>query len=259
MALYYQEYGDKNADLMVFIHGGGVSGWMWDKQIEYFTHFHCVVPDLPKQGQSGDGVDFSIKNSAEQLIELIQGKAMGKKVIVVGFSLGAQVTIQLLSMKPDLIDFAMINSALVRPMSSMKGWIRPSIKLTSPLMRNRSFAKLQAKTLYVGEDHFEKYYQESCQMKADTLIRILEENMSFEIPKNFKAATGKILVTVGDQEKSVMKKSAKDIVASNSNCEGVIIPKIGHGVTMANPDLFNEMLEAWICKGNLPEGERILG
>ncbi|TCZ78313.1 alpha/beta hydrolase [Paenibacillus albiflavus] len=259
MALHYQEYGDKNADLMVFLHGGGVSGWMWDKQIQYFTNFHCVVPDLPEQGQSNDEVDFSIKNSADQLIELIQEKATGKKVIVIGFSLGAQVTIQLMSMKPDLIDFAIINSALVRPITSIKKWIRPSIRLTSPLMQNRLFAKLQAKTLYVNGEYFEKYYKESSQMKSDTLIRILEENMSFEIPKDFQKANGKILVTVGEREKAVMKKSAKDIVASNSNCSGVIIPQIGHGISMAKPDFFNQMIETWIHKGSLPEGEKIIG
>ncbi|HIW31923.1 MAG TPA: alpha/beta hydrolase [Candidatus Paenibacillus intestinavium] len=258
MTLHYREYGNKNADLMLFLHGGGVSGWMWDKQIQYFTNFHCVVPDLPEQGRSNDTEKFSIKNSAEKLIDLIQEKAIGKKVIVIGFSLGAQVAIQLISMKPNLIDFAIINSALVRPITSIKKWIRPSIKLTSPLMRNRLFAKLQAKTLYVNEEYFERYFEESYQMSSDRLVRILEENMSFEIPKDFAKATGKILVTVGEREKSVMKNSAKDIVASNENCVGVILPGIGHGISMAKPDFFNEMVEMWIDKEILPIGENII-
>ena len=119
---------------------------------------------------------------------MIEEKAEGKKVIVIGFSLGAQVTIQMLSMRPDLIDYAIINSALVRPMSYAKKWIRPSIRLTYPLVKNRWFSKVQSKTLYVDKEYFEKYYDESSQMKSDTLIRILEENMSFEIPDNFKKA-----------------------------------------------------------------------
>lgn len=53
---------------------------------------------------------------------------------------------------------------------------------------------------------------ESRQMKSDTLIRILEKNMSFEIPNGFQKAEGKILVTVGEKEKTVMKKSVLDIV-----------------------------------------------
>ncbi|GAE06427.1 abhydrolase, alpha/beta hydrolase fold [Paenibacillus sp. JCM 10914] len=243
---------------MLFLHGGGVSGWMWDRQIQYFTNYHCVVPDLPEQGQSHDGVHFSIKHSADELIELIQEKANHKNVIIIGFSLGAQVTIQLVSMKPDLIDFAIINSALVRPITYIKKWIKPSIQLTSPLMRNRMFAKLQASTLYVSKEYFEQYYQESSQMSANTLIRILEENMSFEIPQDFKQAKVKILVTVGEREKAVMRKSAADIVASNPNCTGVILSGIGHGISMAQPDVFNHMIEAWISNGILPQGEKII-
>lgn len=253
MSLHYLEYGDKNAPLMVFLHGGGVSSWMWDKQIQYFGHYHCITIDLPEQGKSNDTENFSIQLSAEIINDLIEKIANGKKVIVIGFSLGAQIIIQMLSMNPNLVNYAFINSALVRPNSFVKKMIRPSIKLTFPLVKNKSFSKLQAKTLYVGEEYFETYYKESSQMKSDTLIRILEENMSFKIPKDFNKANGKILVTVGEKEKAVMKKSAKDIISCNSNCIGGIIPNVGHGISLENPDYFNQMIEKWIQVGALPQ------
>jgi len=258
LALHYQEYGDKNASLMLFLHGGGVSDWMWDKQIQYFTHYHCIVPILPEHGLNNYEINFSIKGSAEELIKLIEEKGRGKKVILIGFSLSSQVIIQILSMKPHLIDFAIINSALVRPTLFAKKLIKPTIKLSFPLIKNRWFSKLQAKTLYVSEDYFEKYYEESCQIKLDTLVRVLEENMSFEIPKDFKKASGKILVTVGEKEKAIMKNSAKDIVEANSNCIGVIMPKIGHGVSLAMPDFFNHMIEAWIHENSLPKECKVI-
>lgn len=253
MGLNYQEYGDKNAPLMVFLHGGGVSSWMWDKQIQYFSNYHCITIDLPEQGASKCTEKFTIQSSAKKVNELIEKIANGKKVIVVGFSLGAQITIQMLSINPNLIDYAFINSALVKPNLIVKKMIRPAIKLTFPLVKNKSFSKLQAKTLYIDEGYFETYYKESTQMKSDTLIRILEENMSFEIPNNFREADGKILVTVGKKEKTVMKKSAIDIVSSNSNCTGIIIPNVGHGISFVNPDFFNQMTEKWIQEGILPQ------
>lgn len=253
MELYYQEYGDKNAPLMVFLHGGGVSSWMWDKQIKYFTNYHCVTVDLPEQGKSNHIDQFSIRESAEKIIELIEKIANGKKVIVIGFSLGAQVAIQMLSMNPNLINNAVINSALVRPNAFVRKMIRPSIKLTFPLIGNRYFSKLQSKTLYVGEEYFETYYKESSQMKSDTLIRILKENMSFKIPNDFNKAKGKILVTVGEKEKAIMKKSTMDIVSNNSNCIGIIIPNVGHGISLLNPIFFNEMIENWLQESVLPQ------
>ena len=253
MELYYQEYGDKNAPLMVFLHGGGVSSWMWDKQIQYFTNYHCVTIDLPEQGKSNHIDHFSIRESAEKIIELIERIANGKKIIVIGFSLGAQVAIQMLSMNPNIINNAVINSALVRPSAFVRKMIRPSIKLTYPLIGNRYFSKVQSKTLYVGEEYFETYYKESSQMKSDTLIRILKENMSFKIPNDFNKARGKILVTVGEKEKAIMKKSTMDIVSSNSNCIGIIIPNVGHGISLLNPIFFNQMIENWLHKSVLPQ------
>ena len=258
LALHYQEYGDKSASLMLFLHGGGVSGWMWDNQIQYFTHYHCIVPELPEHGLDNDEIKFSIKESAKELIKLIEEKARGKKVILIGFSLGSQVIIQMLSMKPKLFDFAIINSALVRPNPYVKKLLQPTIRLSFPLVKYRWFSKLQAKTLYISEDYFEKYYKESCQIKLDTLVRVLDENMSFEIPKDFNKANGKILVTVGEKEKAVMKKSAIDIVKSNSNCTGVMIPEIGHGVSLARHDFFNKMVETWIQEGQLPKECKVI-
>lgn len=95
-------------------------------------------------------------------------------------------------------------------------------------------------------------------MNSDTLIRILEENMSFEIPSDFNRAMSKILVTVGEKEKAIMKKSALDIVSSNANCTGIIISHVGHGVSLVQPDYFNEMIERWKQEGSLPKDVEII-
>ncbi|TSI06221.1 alpha/beta hydrolase [Lysinibacillus sp. BW-2-10] len=251
--LYYQEFGNQNAPLIVFLHGGGVSGWMWEKQVQYFQNYYCIVPDLPEQGKSAGEGPFSIQKSAEQINQLIRQKASGQKVIVIGFSLGAQVAIQMLSLDAKLIDYAIINSALVLPSPLIKKFIKPIMKLTYPLIKNKSFSKLQAKSLYIDENNFERYYNESSTINLHTLTRILEENMSFTLPEQFSKAKAKILVTVGEKEKAMIKKSTFKIIESNPNCTGIILSNIGHGLSMANPTYFNQMIEKWICHGSLPK------
>lgn len=257
MGLYYKESGDINGPLMVFIHGGGVSGWMWDKQVEYFSNYHCIVPDLPEQGSSRGEYLFTIDLSAKQIITLIEQKRNGKPIIVVGFSLGAQVLISMLSMRPDLIDFAIINSALVRPVPFSK-ILAKSLVLTYPLVKNKRFSNIQAKSMYIEEDYFERYYQESCRLSKAAFARIMQENISYHIPDNFKNSSSKILVTVGEKEKSIMKKSLTDIVNSNSNCQGIILPQIGHGVSLAKPDFFNKLIDDWIQHGLLPDSVEVV-
>lgn len=252
MGLTYKEYGNHNGPLIVFLHGGGVSSWMWDKQVNYFKHYHCITIDLPEHGANKHAEEFSIHRSAKSIIDIIEKHRQEKEVIVIGFSLGAQVLVEMLSLRSDLIDYALINSALVRPSSVIRKLIRPSIYLFFPLVKMKSFAKLQAKALYISEEYIDTYYKESSQMNRETLIRILEENMSFQIPQNFRHAKGKILVTIGEKENAMMKKSAKDLVQANPTCTGVIIPKVGHGISLFDPEYFNRLVEGWIEGGRLP-------
>lgn len=251
LTLNYEEYGDKNGPLIIFLHGGGVSSWMWDKQVQYFTNSHCVTVDLPEHGLNNRAGKFSIDESSYKIIDLIEKLANGKRVTVVGFSLGSQVLIRMLCNKPNLIDYAMINSALVRPTRAVEKLLNPLLTLSFPLINNRTFSKLQAKILYIGEEHFEKYYEESCQMERQTLVRVLKENMSFEIPEGFSKANAKIVVTVGSKEKAIMQKSAHDLVNHNQNCTGIIISGVGHGAPLAQPDLFNQIMEKWMNNESL--------
>ncbi|WFE13138.1 alpha/beta hydrolase [Bacillus atrophaeus] len=215
MSIHVKEYGDKSASLMVFIHGGGVSGWMWEKQISHFQSFHCVVPDLPSHGENSDSI----------------------------VSIGSQILIQILCVRPHLIDFAMINSALVKQTPFVGLFIKPCSAFSSFFIKNRTFSKMQGKTLYISESHFETYYKESCRMSADTLYRILKENMSFKRPARFSEASADILVTAGEKERGILKTSAREIGNKNANCRSVMIPGTGHGAPLAQPELFNEMVE----------------
>ena len=44
--MQYKEYGHFDGPVMMFLHGGGVGGWMWEQQIQHFSKYHCVVPEL---------------------------------------------------------------------------------------------------------------------------------------------------------------------------------------------------------------------
>lgn len=246
MPIHFEEYGQLDAPLLVFIHGGGVGGWMWEEQIKFFQGYHCIVPTLPEHGGQSGGTPFSIRESAKLLNDLIIEKANGQKVNVVGFSIGAQVLVKMLSLQPTLIDKAMINSALTRPIAVPKSILGITLKLTYPLIRHKAFAKVQAKTLYLPPNLFDRYYEESCAITVESLTRVLDENMSFKTPESFSAVKSKMLVTVGEKERGMMKKSAHDLVMSNTNCHRIVWPNIGHGVSLKEPSQFNDTLSKWL-------------
>lgn len=260
MDLFVKESGNFGGPVICFLHGGGVSGWMWDKQVSSFWDYHVLIPDLPSHGKSNDTHFISIRNTAEEIIKVIERKADGKKICIIGFSLGAQIVVELLSIRPQMFERAVICSALVRPIHFGKNLIISAVKMSSGLLSNRVFQKVQSKVQYISEEYFERYYNETKQTTVKDLVTYLNANMQYALPDSFKHHNVKTLVLVGKKEKGIMLKSSMDIMNSNSNCEVYVIPHIGHGLPLANPDLFNTIIRAWLNNEKLPrEFNQLLG
>lgn len=252
MEMYVQEFNSAQSISVVFIHGGGVGGWMWDKQVKGCDDFHCIIPDLPGHGGSRAIQHFSIKECAHQIAKLIKNLGHGGKAHVVGHSIGAQILVQLLADSPDVLSSAVINSALVRPIGGMSGLIRPSVKLTVPLAQQKWFAKLQAKSLSVPEEYFPRYYDESKSITAVILEQLLMENATFELPDGLKENNIPILVLVGQKERKIMINSAKDLVSIIPNSRGYVVQGVGHGFNFDNPLLYNNILRGWFIDRQFP-------
>ena len=238
----YKEYGINNPAMLVFLNGGGVGGWMWDKQVEYFsTDYHCLVPELLDLNDTyTDG--FTIDKAAKDLIPLIESVGTDKPVSIIGFSIGAQIAISALSNRPNMFSSAMINSALVKPVPFARILTKAMLP-TLPLTKNRTFSDIQAKSMYIGEEYLETYYQTNKNINSRLFGDIMIENMTYKIPSTFSESTSNILVTVGEKEIRSIKASMTEIVNANPKAHALVIPKIGHGFPLAAPALFNRTLE----------------
>ncbi|MFC3769096.1 alpha/beta fold hydrolase [Paenibacillus sp. GCM10012303] len=253
MSLYVKEAGDSNKPLLVFLHGGGVSGWMWDKQVRYFQdRYSILVPDLPGHGNSANVRFISIRDTAAEIMKLIKERRNGRDLTIVGFSLGAQIALEMLGLDQATADRAVIVSGLVKPMKTTWKLLKPLTHLSMPLMKSRTFAKLQARVLYIRDEDFEFYYTNSRQMDETDLLTVLEENMSFGIPHGYTRSGANLLVLVGGKEKKAMLESAKLLAQSHPNGTGYAIPKVGHGISLANSDLFHRILDSWMSEQELP-------
>lgn len=257
MDLHVEEYGEKGLPTVLFLHGGGVSGWMWEKQVEFLGEFHCLVPDLPGQGKSNRWGSFSIKESVQLVAQLIQKKAQGGKAHIVGHSLGAQILVQLLGDYPHVVESAFIQSALVRPIRGLNLFLQPTIKLTFPLTRKKWFAKLQAKSMHVPEEYFSHYFKDSVTITSEILGDILRENGEFEIPQEIGTSSVPVLILVGEKERGMMLKSAKDLVEALPNAQGYLVKGVGHSFNFENPQLFNEVLKSWLFNKKLAQNELV--
>jgi len=114
--IFYEEEGEANKELIIFLHSNLLSNWIWKNQRTSFEDYHCIYLDLPNHGNSYFKGNFLIKNSGELIKDLIEEKSSlkktnsrsVKKVHLVGISLGGQITLYLLAKYPELIDTAIV-------------------------------------------------------------------------------------------------------------------------------------------------------
>ncbi|WP_144526071.1 alpha/beta fold hydrolase [Bacillus pumilus] len=239
--------------IMIFLHGGGVSSWMWQEQIQTFKEvYDCYTPDLIGHGTRADEQSFSMQESALEVISLIKEHAQGRQVILVGFSLGAQVAVDVLSKEPDIVDIAVINSALVMPLPRLYLMVRPLLPLTYPLLKKDWFIELQAEKMRLPKDVLNHYMADSKSLQKKTLLTMFQENLHYKLPDTFQQAKARILVTVGEKEKGIMKRSAKKLTNSHPQSTGVIVPDIGHTFTFEKKELFMDMVQCFIEGRALP-------
>ena len=268
--LYFESFGPANAPSIVFLHGGGVAGWMWRKQIEALKgEYHCLAPDLPEQGENaarGDTQPFTTTGAAERISAFIRSQAHGGKAHVVGLSEGAQVTVELLSRSPELVDHAMVSSAMLRPMWVLKvytpGLVAWSYRwFVTPFKNNDWWIRLNAHSSGISDDYYTDFKHSFQTTTESSLVNLMLAGFNYRLPPGLEKAhvPVPVLVAVGNKEYKEMQESGRDLLAALPNSRGVIVslgPKVTlvqeHSWAMTAPALFTATLKAWIEDRPLP-------
>jgi len=265
MSLYIQETGSTAAPSIIFLHGGGVAGWMWQPQLDKLKDFHCLVPDLPEQGQSIAEKPFSISKSAILISDLIRTHAHGGKAFMVGLSEGAQIIVELLSKSSELVERAIVSSALVRPIPGTgmltPGLIGLSYRLTvTPFKNNDWWIRVNMKySAGVPEKYYPQFRQSFQNLTEESFINVMLENQRFRIPSGLERAQTPTLIVCGRKEYSAMRKSASDLAKALPHGQAYEVhheKKMSlaeeHNWNMTAPDLFTQMVRAWFTGQSLP-------
>jgi pimeloyl-ACP methyl ester carboxylesterase len=252
VGLYVRESGLASAFTFVFLHGGGASGWTWKPVVDQLPDYHCLVPDLPEHGQSMAEIPFSIKDAAARIADLIRSRAHGGRAHVVGLSLGAQITVQLLSTSPKLVDHALISGALVRSIPGIS-LINATARLYMPFRNIGFMVRANMRSFGIPAEYFAEFAADTRSMTADSFARVTTENATFRIPPGLDRVKSPTLIVVGQKELKVMHESARDLLVAIPNAQGRIAANVGHNWSLEAPNLFTQVVRAWINGQPLPQ------
>lgn len=223
------ELGKTNKDVILLLHGGGLSWWNYSKTAESLEHhYHVVIPIL--NGHADSRTPFtSIENNAKEIISYIDETFGGHILLAGGLSLGGQVLVEMLSQRKDICDLAVIESTLVTPMKLTAALIAPACSLCYPLIKKHWFAKLQFRSLHIRAELFETYFKDSSRIKKEDMISFLKANSNYRLKDTISDCQAKTLILVGEKERGLLKQSAALLNQKISNSALEVLPQYTHG------------------------------
>ncbi len=225
----YIEYGKNNNDIIVLLHGGGLSWWNYREVAQMLSSdYHIILPILDGHAKSSCNFN-SIEENAARIISFINKQLGGSVLLIGGLSLGGQIVLEILSQKKDICQYALIESALVIPSKFTYAMIKPAFGSCYGLIKHRWFSKLQFKSLRIKQELFEEYFQDTCGISKSNMIAFLEANALYCIKSSIADCSAKSYVFVGEKENRTMRKSAKKICEKLQGSLLQILPKMYHG------------------------------
>ena len=242
------EYGKQNQDTILLLHGGGLSWWNYREAAELLAgQYHVVLPVL--DGHAGRDAPFTtIEDNADRLISYIDTRFGGQVLAIGGLSLGGQIAVEMLSRRPDICRYALIESALVRPMKLTAALIPPAFGMSYGLIGQRWFARMQADYLGIPSALFDEYFRDTCRISRADMIAFLKANSLYTIKPGLSETRAKVKIVAGSREQRNIRDSA---VLLNRAIEGSsmeILPGLRHGdLSINHPERYVRMLTEWLA------------
>lgn len=236
---------DAGAPLLL-LHGGGVAGWMWRPLLERLGGASAIVPDLPGHGRSRGEQYPGHGPVVQRLAALLE--PLGAPAVVAGFSLGAQLAVQLAAERPELVRAVAVVSAQAKPLPFERATLA-LLRVSAPLARQRWFARLQARELRIPAELLPEYLEESAAVDADNLAAIVGANLRFTVPAGWGSFPGTALLLAGTREPGVVRDSARLLHEALPGSRLELLPGARHEIPLEHPAWLAERLAPLLAAG----------
>lgn len=243
--MFVEEHGPPDGTPIVFLHGSMVAGWMWMGQVQRLSKHRCLLVDLPGIGRSGADKWGGFADAADQVASEIHERAGAAHVV--GLSLGGIVGLYLAQRSPDSV-----NSLLVSGV--------PHGRIPAPLrLVSRAFlwlygrpwgAGLVARALRIPDDESRREFLETARTTdLEALRDIADLDANPSIPPGIEDCAVRTLAVVGEGDTTVARAAVPYLAGRMPDIVAATVPGVGHQWNAERPDLFTDMVRAWVDEG----------
>lgn len=229
---------------VVFLHGAGVTSWMWEDLLQGFSAVEAFAPNLPVFDAG-----FTLEHTARTLLSDIEQRFSGEKVHLVGHSLGGVLALKLLGLQADRFHSAVVMGATVLPMGHLQVLL-PVMEWLLPFNQTPLMLALAARAMQVPPHQQEKFIRDQQRMTRAALRQVMQEVNRYRIPESLSNCEVPVLALVGSQEVAVNQRSALELVKRLPNAQMKTIPKGHHAWFVQFPELFTEIVQTWLAQNS---------
>ena len=215
---------------------------------------HLIAPDLPGHGLSARVPLTTLYDVAKEVAAIIVRSAPEGRAHVVGLSYGGAVAEALMVHFPEVVDHVILSGAPTR----LPGFLLWMTSLNEPILRMLKpdqLARLILLNFGLPSRFLELVREDLECFSSRTLFDVVKTYSEIRMPTAFFSPT---LVCVGQKETFIAKSCARKLARETPGAKRVMAQGVGHVWSMEQPDLFSDMVRAWISDKPLPPALRPL-
>jgi pimeloyl-ACP methyl ester carboxylesterase len=281
--------GDVSAPMLLFVHGFSLDMTIWREQwIDLSVDHRCVLMDLRGHGSSEqpDDGDLSVRSMGRDIAAVVEAVAPGRRVVIVGHSMGAIAALAMAEVRPDLMATSVAGlvfcggsaSDLVRgAMGSIADLLRPRLGsfrsaaervdrlrkavLASPTDLRGAVVRLMQfgpdAPGHVVEHVVHLAERASSEMWTDGLAGLLETDLTRVLPRIQVPA----LVVVGEHDRVTPPSSGVELAAGLPDGRLVLLEGAGHMAMLERPIELDHEIRTFarnvLASGHAPRPRRV--
>lgn len=233
-----EEYGKSNSKTIVMLHGAHFVH-TFGKQYSLSKKFHIVVPHIMGFGDNTDRV-FQTDECIKELADYI--KSLNKKVMLIGFSLGAQLAFRLVAEYEELFESAIIVSPwLIKEEPFLSEIEKLNIKQLRQL-KNKLICGFTGIMNGLPPKACKEFVLQMQNVKEETISNIVYNGITIDSVPRFSDIQVPVIAIAGEKEQDEVLNSIRKMAEINENCRFEIWEKAGHNIPPLFAKRFNELI-----------------